>query len=86
LRPGAQALGRNSTFFAVILNVFLIKNLDQNMLKNAYFLEKKTVKIISASEAPPLNHRLPPAAEGSAPFDPLRCYSHLLLELCQVRF
>jgi len=42
---GAHALrrmpwGRNSTLFAVILNVFLSRNLDQSMLKNAYFLEK----------------------------------------------
>jgi len=32
---------RNSTLFAVILNVLLSRNLDQNMLKNAYFLGKK---------------------------------------------
>jgi len=42
---GARALGRrpwrrNSTLFAVILNVFLSRNLDQNMLKNAHFLGK----------------------------------------------
>jgi len=41
--------------------VFLSRNLDQSMLKNAYFLGK-TVKIVSASEAPPPNPRLPPAA------------------------
>jgi len=44
---GARALGRNSTLFAVILNVFLSRNLDQSLLKNAYFLGK-TVKIVSA--------------------------------------
>jgi len=54
---GARALGRrpwgrNSTLFAVILNVFLSKKLDQSMLKNAYFWEK-TVKIVSASGAEP---------------------------------
>jgi len=42
---GARALGRrpwgrNITLFAVILNVFLIRNLDQSMLKNAYFFVK----------------------------------------------
>jgi len=63
---GARALGRNSTLFAVILNVFLIRNLDQSMLKNASFLGK-TVKIVSASGAPSPNPHLPPAAGGSAP-------------------
>jgi len=42
---GARALGRrpwerNSTVFAVILNIFLSDNLDQSMLKNANFLGK----------------------------------------------
>jgi len=32
---------RNSTLFAVILNVFLSKSLDQSMLKNVYFWGKK---------------------------------------------
>jgi len=41
---GRKPWGRNSTLFAVILNAFLSKNLDQSMLKNAYFLGK-TVKI-----------------------------------------
>jgi len=36
--PGAQDLGvQQHTFCAVILNVFLSRNLDQSMLKNAYF-------------------------------------------------
>jgi len=52
------------------------------MLKNAYFLGK-TVKIVSASEAKPLNLRLSPAAGGSAPRFP-RCYSRLLLQLYRV--
>jgi len=43
-------LGAQQQIFAVILNVFLRRNLDQNMLKNAYFLGK-TVKIVSASFA-----------------------------------
>jgi len=37
---GRRPWGRNSTLFAVILNVFLIRNLDQSMLKNVYFLVK----------------------------------------------
>jgi len=37
---GARALGRSSTLFTVILNVFLSRNLDQSMLKNGYFWEK----------------------------------------------
>jgi len=50
---GARALGRrpwgcNSILFAVILNVFLSRN--------AYFLEK-SVKIVSASGAPPPDPR-----------------------------
>jgi len=60
---GARALGRrpwgrNSTLFAVILNMFLSRNLDQDLLNNAYFLGKKTVKIVSASGAPPPDHRV----------------------------
>jgi len=48
----ARALGcrpweRNSILFAVILNVFFSRNLDQRMLKNAYF-GGKTVKVVSA--------------------------------------
>jgi len=31
MRPGAEALGSNSTLFAVILNVFLSRNLDQSI-------------------------------------------------------
>jgi len=56
--------------------VFLSRNLDQSMLKNAYFLGK-TVKIVSESEAP--------MTEGSVP-RLLRCYSRLLLQFCRVRF
>jgi len=48
-------------------------------------IEKKTVKFVLASGAPPPNPRLPPAAEGSAPRPP-RCYSRLLLQLCRVYF
>jgi len=51
------------------------------MLKNAYFYEK-TVKIVSASGAPPPNPRLPLAAGGFA-LRPPPCYSRLLLQLCQ---
>jgi len=49
---GHRPWGRNSTLFAVILNVFLSRNLDRSMLKNAYFLGK-TVKVVSALGAPP---------------------------------
>jgi len=45
---GRRPWGRNSLLFAVILNVFLSRNLDQNMLKMRIFWEK-TVKIVSAS-------------------------------------
>jgi len=38
---GRRPWRRNSTLFTVILNVFLNRNLDQNMLKNAYFFRKK---------------------------------------------
>jgi len=73
-RVGACVLGRrpwarNSTVFAVILNVFLSKNFDQSMLINAYLLEK-TVKIVSALGAPSNTH-LPQAAGGSAPRPPV---------------
>jgi len=49
---GARALGyrpwgRNSTLFAVILNMFLSRNLDQSMLKMHTSWEK-TVKISGA--------------------------------------
>jgi len=46
--PGRRPWRRIGTLFTVILNVFLSRNLDQSMLKNAYFLEK-TVKIASPS-------------------------------------
>jgi len=45
-KVGAHALerrpwDRNSTLFAVILKKVLSRKLDQSMLKNAYFFEKK---------------------------------------------
>jgi len=46
-RPGAQALRAQQHIFAVILNVFLSRNLDQSMIKNEYFWEK-SVKIVLA--------------------------------------
>jgi len=54
------------------------------MLNNAYFLEKDAKNRLSVG-APPPNPRWPPAAGGSA-LRPLRCYSRLLLQLCQVHF
>jgi len=44
---------------------------------------EKTVKIVSASGAPPPNLRLPPATGSSTPRPP-RCYFRLLLQLCRV--
>jgi len=55
---GTRALGRNSTLFAVILNVFLSRNLDHSKLKNAYFLRKK-LKIAGGKRFQP------PFASGS---------------------
>jgi len=60
--------------------MFLSRNLDQNMPKNAYSFEK-SFKIAAASGAPSLNPRWPPATEGFSPRPP-RCYFHLLLQLC----
>jgi len=78
--------GHFSRFFAgvfygrpLIQNTFLSRSLDQNMLKNAYFLEEKH-KIAAASGNPPPNTHLLPAAGGSAPRSPY-CYSRLLLQL-----
>jgi len=82
--PGAQALGAQQHTLCSHLNVFLSRNLDQSMLKNAYFLVKHC-KIVSVSGASPPNPRLPSAARGSAHIPP-RCYSRLLLQLCRVRF
>jgi len=39
-RPGAQALGAHQHTFCSHLKMHLSRNLDQSMLKNAYFLEK----------------------------------------------
>jgi len=56
---GARALGRNSTLFAVILNVCLSRNLDQSMLENAYFLEncKNRLSIGGSAPEPPVGLR-----------------------------
>jgi len=81
---GRRTWGRNSTLFAVILNVFLSRNLDQIMLKNAYFLGKNCKSRLIV-RAPPPNPRLPPAAGGGAP-RLLRYYFRLLLQLYKVRF
>jgi len=62
---GAHAMGRNSTLVAIILHAFLSRNLDQSMLKNAYFLEKNCKNCLSVP-----NRRLPPAAGSSAPRTP----------------
>jgi len=73
------ALGGVSANF---LQCVLSRNLDQSML--CVFFEKKTCKNLSVGESAPYP-RLPPAAGGSAP-RPLRCYTHLLLQLCLVYF
>jgi len=76
---GTRPVGRNSTLFAVILNVFLSRNLDQSKLKNAYFLRncKNRLSIGDSTPEPPF------ASGGWAPTPP-RCYFRLLLQLCQV--
>jgi len=43
-RSGAQALKAYQHIFAVIKKRVLSRNLDQSMLKNAYFLEKNLKK------------------------------------------
>jgi len=55
------------------------------MLKNAYFLEKDVKKSPQRRRAPFPNPCWPPAVGGSAPRLP-RCYTRLLLQLCQVHF
>jgi len=53
---GCRPWGRNSTLFAVILNLVLSGNLDQSMLKNAYFLEncKNRLSVGGSTLEPPL--------------------------------
>jgi len=46
--PWGSGLAGATAHFLQSLNVFLSRNLDQSMLKNAYFW-RKTVKILSAS-------------------------------------
>jgi len=46
MRPGAQGLeAHQHTLFRHLKNKFFRRNLGQNMPKNAYFLEKKAVKL-----------------------------------------
>jgi len=68
-RPGAQALRAQQHFFAVILNVFLSRNLTKECLKMCIFGKKSSKNRLSVG--------------GSAPRPP-RCYSRLLLLLCRV--
>jgi len=70
---GAHALGAQQQLFAVILNVFLSRNLDQSMLKYAYFLGKNCKNRLSVEGSAPE----PPFASegwGLSPQTP-RCYS-----------
>jgi len=68
--PGRKPWGRINTLFQPFKNVYLRKNLDQNMSKTLYFW-KTTIKIAAAS--------------GIHPQTP-GCYSRLLLQLCRCAF
>jgi len=68
--PGRRPWGRISTLFQPFKNALLSTSLDQNMHKNAYFLEK-SCKIAAASNGFP-------TAGDFAPRPP-RDYSHLLI-------
>jgi len=72
-----RAPGQTNPHFQPFKSEFLSRNLDKNLLKNAYFLEK-VVKSATTSGDPPPNPRWPPAAESSAPKPPHYTY-HLLL-------
>jgi len=71
-RLGARPLGTQQHIFSSHLKV---------CLKMRIIMEK-SVKIVSASGAPPLNSCWPPVAVGSAPRPP-RCYSLLLLPVVE---
>jgi len=75
--------GRNSTFFAVIVSVFLSRNLNQSMFKNAFFRGDCKNRLSVGGSAP--ESPFASGGWGSAPRPP-RCYSWLLLQLCQVYF
>jgi len=84
---GACTLGRrpwgcNSTFFAVILNVFLSINLDKSMLKNAYILGKNGKNHLRVMGSAPE----PPFTSGGWGLTNALLYSCLLLQLCWVCF
>jgi len=75
MRHGVQALeAHQHTLFKHLKNEFFNRNADQNMPKNAYFLEKGC----KISAAPGGETRWLPAAGDSVP-RPLHCYSHLLI-------
>jgi len=63
---GLRPWKRNSTLFAVILNEFLSRNLDQSMLKNAYFWGKNCKNCLSVGRSAPK----PPLACGGWRFRP----------------
>jgi len=67
--PRGTGLGGASAHFCSHLKRILSRNLDQRMLKNAYFLEYKNAKITSASGAP-LPNPCWPRRLGSPPPDP----------------
>jgi len=78
---GAQILGAHQHILCSHSKTPFKQKFRPSMFKDAYFGEK-TVKISTASR-----HEAPfsLAAGGSTPRPP-RCYSHLLLQFCPVRF
>jgi len=77
VQAGKQALEVHQHTLFRYKTRFSAEMLGQNMLKNAYFLEK-SCKIAAASEGPtPKNPRWPPAA-GKPPQTPA-LLSHLLI-------
>jgi len=72
---GAGLEAHQHTLFRHLNIEFFSRNLAKTVMsKNAYFLEKKAVKLPQCPGAPPPNPRWPPAAGHSAPRSP-RCYS-----------
>jgi len=80
-RLGAQALRAHQHTFAVILKIILSRNLNQSMLKNAYFLVKIRFRVGGSAPEPSL------ASGGwvSAP-RPLRCTNFASLKFLQLFF
>jgi len=78
MRPEEQALeAHQHTLFRDLKNAFFNRNLDQNVLKNAYFFEKKAVKLPQRQGIHPQKFTLASGGWDSA-LRPPRCYSQLL--------